>query len=547
MPVLPGPRRPTGGRDPGVTQGLQRSGVFGASALDLGAVVRQAGALVLAAALVLVVLPSFSAPAQASGLRLYLHNWPTPPSGDTPAGRNLPMDGTAPSAATLYDYSTDHPADRPGRYVQDGSNGATESNSLHMVNWVYEVPEEMVLSGNAVSGIWISPKDGCGSGGTFSLHLREKASAMAIAGTTLASGGGTIPSFGDTAPCQFGLAGVNLPVDTTLEAGTFVELKLTVTNGAPPAAIVAYDTTTYASYLDLPLVVPTPEPATPTPEPATPTPEPVTPTPEPVTPTPEPATPTPEPATPTPEPATPTPEPATPTPEPATPTPTPPPPTPTPTPEPPTPTPTPDPPTPTPVATVEPTPPPPPTDPPPTPPPPTETPNAIPSFQPPLRPQDPLPPLGELETPPPPPPPTVAPPTAAPPPPLATPPPGLGPLAPLATPLPEPDTSDEDTSGTTERPGGEDPGEPPHQLIDLTDGTGTSPGNGGAEREGGSLAASIGKLARTAGEAVKTFAFPLSLTILVLIFLLIQGEIDRRDPKLAFAPVDSSKDMVFFE
>lgn len=61
------------------------------------------------------------------------------------------------------------------------------------------------------------------------------------------------------------------------------------------------------------------------------------------------------------------------------------------------------------------------------------------------------------------------------------------------------------------------------------------------------LGQSIGELARTAGKAVQEFAFPLTLAIAVLLFLLFQGELDRRDPKLAYAPVDSTKDMVSFE
>lgn len=61
------------------------------------------------------------------------------------------------------------------------------------------------------------------------------------------------------------------------------------------------------------------------------------------------------------------------------------------------------------------------------------------------------------------------------------------------------------------------------------------------------LGSSIGNLAATAGKAVQEFAFPLTLAIAVLLFLLFQGELDRRDPKLATAPVDSTKDMVSFE
>ena len=46
-------------------------------------------------------------------------------------------------------------------------------------------------------------------------------------------------------------------------------------------------------------------------------------------------------------------------------------------------------------------------------------------------------------------------------------------------------------------------------------------------------------------DAVKKFAFPLLMTLVVGAFLLIQSRIDRRDPKLALAPLDH--DMLAFE
>ncbi|MDQ3956504.1 MAG: hypothetical protein M3285_13250 [Actinomycetota bacterium] len=52
-------------------------------------------------------------------------------------------------------------------------------------------------------------------------------------------------------------------------------------------------------------------------------------------------------------------------------------------------------------------------------------------------------------------------------------------------------------------------------------------------------------LGRAAVEALKKFAFPLLMTLAVGAFLLVQSRIDRRDPKLAFAPVDY--DMLGFE
>jgi hypothetical protein len=50
---------------------------------------------------------------------------------------------------------------------------------------------------------------------------------------------------------------------------------------------------------------------------------------------------------------------------------------------------------------------------------------------------------------------------------------------------------------------------------------------------------------RDALDAVKKFAFPLLMTLVVGIFLLVQSRIDRRDPKLALAPLDH--DMLAFE
>ena len=50
---------------------------------------------------------------------------------------------------------------------------------------------------------------------------------------------------------------------------------------------------------------------------------------------------------------------------------------------------------------------------------------------------------------------------------------------------------------------------------------------------------------RAALDAVKKFAFPLLMTLAVGAFLLVQSRIDKRDPKLAFAPVDY--DMLGFE
>lgn len=61
------------------------------------------------------------------------------------------------------------------------------------------------------------------------------------------------------------------------------------------------------------------------------------------------------------------------------------------------------------------------------------------------------------------------------------------------------------------------------------------------------LAWSVGRLLGTAGAAAKRLAFPLVLIIIVVLFLLVQGEVDRRDPKLAKASINSKLDLVSFQ
>lgn len=50
---------------------------------------------------------------------------------------------------------------------------------------------------------------------------------------------------------------------------------------------------------------------------------------------------------------------------------------------------------------------------------------------------------------------------------------------------------------------------------------------------------------RVAAVAVDNPGFPLALALVVLLFLLVQYHIDRRDPKLALAPVHADPDLKF--
>ena len=55
------------------------------------------------------------------------------------------------------------------------------------------------------------------------------------------------------------------------------------------------------------------------------------------------------------------------------------------------------------------------------------------------------------------------------------------------------------------------------------------------------------QLADAAVDATKKLAFPLGLALMVGAFLMVQGRIDRKDAKLALAPIDSEQDLLSFQ
>ena len=65
---------------------------------------------------------------------LYLHNYPTPPVGDTDAQADLPLSYTIPTATVLYNYDADNDA-FPGRTVKKDSADVTQTDLTKYQNW----------------------------------------------------------------------------------------------------------------------------------------------------------------------------------------------------------------------------------------------------------------------------------------------------------------------------------------------------------------------------------------------------------------------------
>ena len=56
----------------------------------------------------------------------------------------------------------------------------------------------------------------------------------------------------------------------------------------------------------------------------------------------------------------------------------------------------------------------------------------------------------------------------------------------------------------------------------------------------------LGELSQVAMKTAERYSFPLSLAFFVFAFMVVQGRIDRRDPKLRLAPLDSKHDLATF-
>jgi hypothetical protein len=88
-------------------------------------------------------------------------------------------------------------------------------------------------------------------------------------------------------------------------------------------------------------------------------------------------------------------------------------------------------------------------------------------------------------------------------------------------------------------------------------GAGAAPGTAAAKRVErdrrrtehagrGRIGRRLGELSQVAVKTAERFSFPLSLAFFVVLFMVVQGRIDRRDPKLRLAPLDSKHDLASF-
>jgi hypothetical protein len=186
-------------------------------------------------------------PAPLVAVTYYLHNNPSPPVGDTNSQSPLPLNTTAPTASTLYNYDKDRDTS-PGLMIQKGG-GADEADPTKHQAWrTAQLAKNTTVSGTASVTFWAAMKNfqtGVPASVTFYLRSYNGASGQY---TSLAQGTVNSAIWHGANP-SWVQATAQLPVGTvTVPAGHRLELKVTVSSVSGQDMWFAYDTTTYAAF-----------------------------------------------------------------------------------------------------------------------------------------------------------------------------------------------------------------------------------------------------------------------------------------------------------
>jgi predicted ribosomally synthesized peptide with SipW-like signal peptide len=198
------------------------------------------------------VAATSSTAASFSDTTYWLHNNPTPPSGNTNMQANLVMNTTAPTATTLFNYDADQDT-AAGRLLLRGGGGAGETDLSQYQNWRGPTAG---LFGQSINGtvtveFWSAMRNfTSGTAGEVRVFLRDFDTAgllsTEIANTTIAAAdwqGGSTGWVKKTATFN---------VTAVLLVGHKLEVKLIVGAGAADDMWLAYDTTVYRSRVRLP-------------------------------------------------------------------------------------------------------------------------------------------------------------------------------------------------------------------------------------------------------------------------------------------------------
>ncbi len=186
--------------------------------------------------------------------RYYLHNNPTPPTGNTRFQANLTATTTASTQATLFNYDRTDCDNRTGRLLVQTVPTPGNTTTCEYVNWrlpVQVAPLPLTAGTIVTAHVWSATQTGLGNRiGSLIAYLRD---FNPVSGTYA-----EIASATYTGTYALGRTFYERPiaipigVSYTVPVGHRLELKLECPNATSAVdMMVAYDTTGFPSYLTL--------------------------------------------------------------------------------------------------------------------------------------------------------------------------------------------------------------------------------------------------------------------------------------------------------
>ena len=181
----------------------------------------------------------------------YLHDNPTPPTGNTSSQAVLPLDTNSPTAAALYNYDQDRDA-FTGLLIAKGASGVGETDLTKYQAWrSSSLSGGQGLTGTVTVELWTAIRDfGQNQAGEVTVFLRDY-------------NGSTYTEIGSGTLYQANWQGGSSTwvkktitvsgLSYTIPAGNRLEVKVIVGNSAGDDMWFAYDTTTYASVVKVPI------------------------------------------------------------------------------------------------------------------------------------------------------------------------------------------------------------------------------------------------------------------------------------------------------
>jgi hypothetical protein len=179
----------------------------------------------------------------------YLHNNPTPPTGDTSSHTVLPFDGTAPTASVLYNYDTDR--DTAGGLVLAKSGlGLSEIDSTKYQIW--SLPGWRDLDGNAVLTLWSAMKSFDTTGRGVVLAALLDCASDGSDCNTIATGALDLDPWDSAGSGSWLEKTIDFGTVThTIGAARTLRIKIVVESNAGDDMWFAYGTTSYDSHLQI--------------------------------------------------------------------------------------------------------------------------------------------------------------------------------------------------------------------------------------------------------------------------------------------------------